>query len=103
MGDGESGADPVPNRPPAISRQEDWQTCFLCEMYCRTYAANVHPDCEKAVGLTPAEGVAAGFLGQFRRDSRWGEWRTEPRYRNALWLMDRIFGRARSTASGHQP
>ena len=27
--------DPVPGGPPVIARQEDCQTCFMCELYCR--------------------------------------------------------------------
>ena len=36
--------DPVPGSEPVIARQEDCQTCFLCEIYCPTDALYVAPN-----------------------------------------------------------
>jgi NAD-dependent dihydropyrimidine dehydrogenase PreA subunit len=88
--------DAAAGQAPVIARQEDCQTCFLCELYCPTDALYVAPDCEQPVNVSVEEVVASGWLGQFRRDSGWGEWRKQPEYRNQSWLMDRIFARARA-------
>lgn len=76
---------------PTIVRQEDCQTCFLCELYCETDALYVHPDATRHVPspdtLTPP--------GDYRRDSGWGSWAEDPRYRNEHWRMGDVFARAR--------
>jgi hypothetical protein len=41
----------------------------------------------------------SGWLGQFRRDSGWGEWAEDPRYRNQHWRMDSVFARARQVTT----
>jgi NAD-dependent dihydropyrimidine dehydrogenase PreA subunit len=85
------GADGTPR----IAEQGACQTCFMCELYCRSDALYVHPDCEHAVALEPGEILASGLLGQYRRDSGWDEWASEPRYANRHWRMDGIFALAR--------
>ncbi|MBV9630956.1 MAG: ferredoxin family protein [Xanthobacteraceae bacterium] len=87
--------DAVPDAPPRIARQEDCETCFMCELYCPTDALFVGPDCEHAEPTDEAKILASGWLGQFRRDSGWGEWAGDPRYRNEHWRMDGVFLRAR--------
>jgi NAD-dependent dihydropyrimidine dehydrogenase PreA subunit len=87
--------DAVGNAPPVIARQDDCQTCFMCELYCPTDALFVGPDCEHVEPTNQSEILASGWLGQFRRDSGWGEWAGDPRYRNEHWRMDGVFLRAR--------
>lgn len=82
--------------PPVIARPDDCQTCFICELYCPADALFVGPDCEVVEGRDEAELVASGLLGQYRRDSGWGEWADDPRYTNEHWRMDGIFARARA-------
>jgi NAD-dependent dihydropyrimidine dehydrogenase PreA subunit len=91
--------DARPDGTPAIARQSDCQTCFMCELYCTADALYVAPDCDRPSPIDPAEVLASGWLGQFRRDSGWDEWRTDPRYSNEHWRMDQIFARARAMAS----
>lgn len=91
--------------PPVIARQADCQTCFMCELYCRTDALYVAPDCERPTPVDPAALLASGLLGQYRRDSGWDEW--ADRYPNEQWLMETVFRRAAQAAqaakSGGRP
>jgi NAD-dependent dihydropyrimidine dehydrogenase PreA subunit len=87
--------DRVVDAPPVIARQDDCETCFMCELYCPSDALFVGPDCDRPEAASPTEVAAAGWLGQFRRDSGWGEWSNDPRYRNQHWRMDGVFSRAK--------
>lgn len=88
--------DAVAGTHPAIARQSDCQTCFMCELYCPADALFVAPDCDGPVSVDEAEIVASGWLGQYRRDSGWGEWRGDPAHANESWRMDEVFARARA-------
>lgn len=79
-----------------IADQAACQTCFMCELYCRSDALYVHPDCEQPVVLEASAILAAGLPGQYRRDSGWDEWAADPRYSNQHWRMEGIFALARS-------
>jgi len=98
--------DLSPSGRPVIARQDDCQTCFMCELYCPVDALFVHPDCEGSVPVDERDLLASGLLGQYRRDSGWGEWARDPRYSNEHWRMEGIFARARAAAanpSQHPP
>lgn len=84
-----------PGGRPVIARQTQCQTCFLCELYCPADALYVDPDCETARQVDPAE--ATPLLGQYRRESGWGEWADV--YANEHWRMGEIFARARALAT----
>ena len=86
--------DAVPGGAPVIARQEDCQTCFMCELYCKADALFVAPDCEAPAPVDRDAILASGLLGQFRRESGWDEW--GGLYPNDHWRMDAIFRRARS-------
>ena len=86
--------------PPVIARVDDCQTCFICELYCPVDAIFVGPDCEAVEGRAASEVEASGLLGQYRRDSGWGEWSGNPAHTNEHWRMEQIFARARSAAAG---
>jgi NAD-dependent dihydropyrimidine dehydrogenase PreA subunit len=88
--------DPVPGGFPVIARQADCQTCYMCELYCAADALFVASDCEQPEPIDEAQVIAAGLLGQFRRDHGWGEWALDPRYHNQHWYMGEVFRRARS-------
>ncbi len=81
---------------PVIARLDQCQTCFMCELYCPADALYVAPDCDGSVAVDEAEIVASGWLGQYRRDSGWGEHRHDPAHANESWRMDEVFARARS-------
>lgn len=85
--------------PPRIARQADCQTCFMCELYCRADAIYVDPDCEATAPVDTAALEASGLMGQYRRDSGWDEWASDPARANAHWRMDAIFARARAAAT----
>ncbi len=86
----DAGAD----QRPVIARQEDCQTCFQCELYCRADALFVSPHVTPDPDVSPAAARLA--LGQFRRQSGWHEFASDPRYSNEHWRMDGIFARARN-------
>lgn len=90
--------DAVPGGPPVIARQEDCQTCFMCELYCRGDAIFVGPDCEKPVPVDKDAILVSGLLGEFRRHHGWDEWEGDPRYPNEHWRMESVFLRARDMA-----
>jgi NAD-dependent dihydropyrimidine dehydrogenase PreA subunit len=89
---------PSLNGPPEIARQEDCQTCFMCELYCREDAIYVAPDCENPTDVDEDKILASGLLGEFRRNHGWDEWATDPRYSNEHWRMESVFLRARDMA-----
>ncbi|MBM3342348.1 MAG: ferredoxin family protein [Betaproteobacteria bacterium] len=63
--------DRVRKKPPVIARQEDCQTCFLCEIYCPTDALYVAPNAEGPTGITEAEVAAAALFGSYTRALGW--------------------------------
>ncbi|RVB80480.1 MULTISPECIES: ferredoxin family protein [unclassified Mesorhizobium] len=83
---------------PRIARQEDCQTCFMCELYCRADAIYVAPDCENPTPVDKNAILASGLLGEFRRNHGWDEWADDPRYPNEHWRMESVFLRARDMA-----
>jgi len=92
--------DAVRRGPPVIARQDDCQTCFLCELYCPADALYVAPDCETPRPVDEVQIRASGLLGQYRRDSGWSG---DPDVTNQHWRMDRIFARARAMAAETGP
>ncbi|RWP73473.1 ferredoxin family protein [Mesorhizobium sp.] len=83
---------------PRIAKQEDCQTCFMCELYCRADAIYVAPDCENPTPVDKNAIIASGLLGEFRRNHGWDEWADDPRYPNEHWRMESVFLRARDMA-----
>jgi ferredoxin len=54
-----------------IARQEDCQTCFMCEAYCPVDALYVAPQGETAVQVDEQELIASGLLGSWRAEIGW--------------------------------
>ena len=69
--------DAVPGGPPVIARQQDCQTCFLCELYCPADALYVGPDCEHPEPVDVEDVLATDWPEQYRRDAGWGRNRHE--------------------------
>jgi NAD-dependent dihydropyrimidine dehydrogenase PreA subunit len=71
--------DAVEGDHPVIARQQDCQTCFLCEAYCPTDALFVAPTAtpapESSVFKDEAQLVASGRFGEYRRWIGWGHGR----------------------------
>ncbi|OXS53178.1 4Fe-4S ferredoxin [Cohnella sp. CIP 111063] len=68
--------DKVADHFPTISRQEDCQTCFLCEAYCPVDALYVSPmldNTNEPLTVTPEE---SAMLGSYRQAIGWGKGRS---------------------------
>jgi len=63
--------DAVPGGIPVIARQDDCQTCFLCEIYCPADALYVGPQAEGPMGLTEQQAQAQGGFGGYARALGW--------------------------------
>lgn len=60
---------------PVIARQNDCQTCFLCEIWCPTDALWVSPHAEGPVAVSEAEIEAEGLFGAYARALGWSRGR----------------------------
>ena len=63
--------DGGPGKVPVIARQDDCQTCYLCEIYCPTDALFVAPNAERPTGITEAEVDRRGLFGSYARALGW--------------------------------
>jgi NAD-dependent dihydropyrimidine dehydrogenase PreA subunit len=66
--------DRVPDQPPVIARQEDCQTCFMCEVYCPIDALYVDPEVQACAPHVIDEAALSkrGLLGSYRAAVGWG-------------------------------
>jgi NAD-dependent dihydropyrimidine dehydrogenase PreA subunit len=58
----------VKDAPPTIARQEDCQTCFMCELYCPTDALYVAPNTDRSIRVSETSLEAEGLLGSYRHN-----------------------------------
>lgn len=65
--------DEVEDAAPVIARQDDCQTCYMCEAYCPVDALYVAPNAERSVGVDERELVARGLLGSYRQSINWNK------------------------------
>ncbi|GGG74071.1 4Fe-4S dicluster domain-containing protein [Paenibacillus radicis (ex Gao et al. 2016)] len=72
---------------PIIARQDDCQTCFMCELYCPTDALFVSPHDRPAATLDEEELAGIGLLGGYREQVGWGKGRSPGAARDATYLM----------------
>jgi NAD-dependent dihydropyrimidine dehydrogenase PreA subunit len=63
--------DATEDGAPVIARQDDCQTCFLCEIYCPTDALYVAHIAEGPTGITEEEIEALGLFGSYARALGW--------------------------------
>jgi NAD-dependent dihydropyrimidine dehydrogenase PreA subunit len=63
--------DSVRDGAPVIARQDDCQTCFLCELYCPVDALFVDTQAEHSVAVQEADVEAAGLFGSYARAMGW--------------------------------
>jgi NAD-dependent dihydropyrimidine dehydrogenase PreA subunit len=68
--------DRVPDEVPVLARQEDCQTCFMCEVYCPVDALYVAPQIDQVAGIDEEALTARGLLGSYRKAVGWGPKRT---------------------------
>jgi NAD-dependent dihydropyrimidine dehydrogenase PreA subunit len=64
--------DAVPDGHPVIARQEDCQTCFMCELYCPVDALFVAAEADHPAPQSEDELRARGMLGAYRSAVGWG-------------------------------
>ena len=65
----------VAGGPPRIARQQDCQTCFMCELYCPEDALFVAPLADMGVAVDEAQLKEAALLGSYRSTLGWGRGR----------------------------
>jgi NAD-dependent dihydropyrimidine dehydrogenase PreA subunit len=63
--------DIVPDAPPRIARQDDCQTCFMCEIYCPDDALYVAPNADGPTDIAEADVEARGLFGGYVRSLGW--------------------------------
>lgn len=63
--------DAVPGGVPVIARQDDCQTCFMCEAYCPVDALYVAPFADARVAVAEDALAEAQQLGSYRRAIGW--------------------------------
>ena len=56
---------------PVIARQDQCQTCFLCELYCPQDAIYVGPRQDRSEPIELADVLVSGQLGRVRRNYGW--------------------------------
>lgn len=59
--------DAVKGAPPVIARQDDCQTCFMCELYCPVDALYVAPEAAQATSANAEHLEAVGLIGGYRQ------------------------------------
>jgi NAD-dependent dihydropyrimidine dehydrogenase PreA subunit len=83
--------DAVADRPPVIARQEDCQTCFLCEAYCPVDALYVASHAHVHVEVNEQELIEKGLLGVYRRHLGWAPgYTTKDRLQDAKDIQARL-------------
>jgi len=65
--------DAVKDGIPVIARQDDCQTCFMCEVWCPDDALYVSPNADVVEGYDEAEVEARNLFGSYRRSVGWVE------------------------------
>jgi NAD-dependent dihydropyrimidine dehydrogenase PreA subunit len=65
----------VAGGPPRIARQDDCQTCFMCELYCPEDALYVAPIADRRATAEEREPATAALMGSYRSAVGWGRGR----------------------------
>ena len=58
-------------KAPVIARQNDCQTCYMCELYCPAKALYVSPNADETVGISEQEIRDTGLIGSYRKSIGW--------------------------------
>ncbi|CAH1209320.1 Choline trimethylamine-lyase activating enzyme [Paenibacillus plantiphilus] len=58
---------------PVIARQEDCQTCFVCEAYCPVDALYVSPFADELEHVQEETLIEKGLLGSWRAEIGWSK------------------------------
>lgn len=89
--------DIVPDKAPVIARQDDCQTCFLCEIYCPEDALFVAPNAEGPLGVSEAEVEARGLFGSYARALGWDRGRAGGADKDTTQELRLLLNRAKTT------
>lgn len=65
----------VAGKPPRIARQDDCQTCFMCELYCPEDALYVAPVADAPAQTEEAASATQTLMGSYRASVGWGKGR----------------------------
>jgi NAD-dependent dihydropyrimidine dehydrogenase PreA subunit len=63
--------DLVAGAAPSIARQQDCQTCFMCELYCPEDALFVAAETDKPAAVSEAAPATQALLGSYRSAVGW--------------------------------
>ncbi|KKI90486.1 4Fe-4S ferredoxin [Bacillus sp. SA1-12] len=74
---------------PVISRKDDCQTCFMCELYCPADALYVSPKADEYVSILENDVVENGLLGSYRESIGWGRGRKSTAVNDGSYIMFR--------------
>jgi NAD-dependent dihydropyrimidine dehydrogenase PreA subunit len=89
--------DAVPDAAPVIARQEDCQTCFMCELYCPVDALFVAPEADENRRVD--EGALDSVLGSYRAAVGWGPGRVPGASRDQSFRLLPLAAAASSPAA----
>ncbi|MET0343823.1 MAG: ferredoxin family protein [Polyangiales bacterium] len=84
--------DAVEGGAPTIARQQDCQTCFMCEAYCPADALYVAPDSAQSVEVDEPALIADGQLGAYRVILGWGSGRKNNSVEDTAHLLRTLPG-----------
>lgn len=79
--------DAGPGGVPVIARQDQCQTCFMCELYCEADALYVGPERARTEPVDPVAVLASGHLGRLRRDYGWAGAEEDTRPLEVFWRL----------------
>lgn len=65
----------VADAPPRIARQDDCQTCFMCELYCPEDALYVAPIADRPATAEERAPATQALMGSYRHAIGWGRGR----------------------------
>lgn len=85
---------------PVIARQEDCQTCFICEAYCPVDALYVSPYTDEKVQVDEQQLAEEGTLGSWRKIIGWGPGRTKIAALDQTPFINRILPEKVARAQG---
>ncbi len=91
--------DLAPGGGPVIARQDQCQTCFLCELYCEADALYVGPDQRGPEPVDPATILASGQVGRLRRDQAWDPARGDKDPLDQYWRLGPLLGQGAEIAA----
>ncbi len=79
--------EPVAGGAPRIARQQDCQTCFMCELYCPEDALFVAPSADVRAAVDESAGTTQALMGSYRRAVGWGAGRRTTADRDASFEL----------------